>query len=170
MTELTIKRRLKERHGIDAESLLKYFVTLPILIWVIVFFGNMVPVVQFEKGVTVEVTGQSAMLRVSGFKIIDCRYLGGESGFIKFEDKELWVESEFEYVADLSPGSNRPRKFFERQDFGLWKWRKNPLDIYSVGDKIVEVFMTVDHDCGGKKPKVSVIGPFDVDWSVGGDE
>lgn len=89
---------------------------------------------------------------LSGHKIRGCELVAGS--FVGWYLAPWgWQEVPFEWLADTSPDSTRPRSLFERQRFGPALWREVPAAAR-------EVRVTAQHNCGSEPPVVTVLGPY----------
>jgi hypothetical protein len=94
-------------------------------------------------------TRSSITAEVVGFKVRDCAVVKGSAvGWVKGSE---WHEVPFRFVDDDTPDSSKPATF-EKQSFGLWRWKTRPID-----GKLVK--MTIQHECNGIV-RTTTAGPF----------
>lgn len=83
---------------------------------------------------------------ITGRKVSDCVLIPNTQ--VGWAYNGIWRETEFAFINDTSPNSNRPTGL---QSFGLWRWRIRPTDS--------RVRLTIQHICNDE-PVLSIIGPF----------
>ncbi len=114
----------------------------------------LMPVVILDRAEGVQrLPGGEVRAHLSGLKVRACPPL--EGSFVGWAlTPDGWREVGFEWVDDLSPDSPRPAGVI-RQQFGPARWS-------GVSRAATMVRVTVQHTCGGRRPFVTVIGPFPV--------
>lgn len=128
-----------------------FLVALAIVALLNLAWNTGVPVVGFMKASYISAEGGVVTARVTGVKIRGCDYIKGSSiGWYK-GPFGVWHETDFTYVGDLSPDSNRASGWF-RQNFGLWQWSGIPSEYQKLR-------VTTQHDCGGKI-RTTIAGTF----------
>lgn len=117
-----------------------------------VTFRSTTPVVIGMRAVSMDHSGTTIDVRVTGWKIRSCDVVRG-SAVGWFRENKIWHEAPFEFADDLSPDSTRPIGYL-RQHFGVWRWSNIPAGARKVR-------LTLQHDCNGKI-RTTIAGVFDI--------
>ena len=102
------------------------------------------PVTAFMSGLPVERNRTDVTLRVTGYKIRDCKLVSGSFVGWYINENGEWQEASgaVEFPKDASPENSRPSSWFSKQNFGLFK-----LNGISPQTELVRV--TLRHICDG---------------------
>ena len=115
-----------------------------------------VPVATFVDASVVHRAKGSVTLSVSGYKIHDCKLVGGSFVGWYINQAGEWAEARgpVQFPDDASIDSTRPASIFTRQHFGL-------LRITGIPPYTVMVRITVNHLCDGdEQPRLTTMGPW----------
>jgi hypothetical protein len=152
------RRAIRLDKGGDRTLIRKFFKGIPsfvvalFLVSIVNLGWNLgVPVVALMEADFITNTGGRAEARVTGLKVRKCHLVRGSTVGWYESPKDVWHETPFEYLNDLTPDSSRAAGWF-RQSFGIWSWTELPLDSRSVR-------VTVQHECGGNI-RTTIAGTF----------
>ena len=107
----------------------------------------LLPVAVGESAEMVEVESNYAILRVKGWKILNCFYItDAQTGYVRNSTSE-WIRVS---LAFLDPKGNRERSAF-KLDFGNWFFVDGGHLSFDLTDDDVEFFATVQHSCEANK-------------------
>lgn len=114
--------------------------------------NSILPVVAGMRASLILHEGHVVTAYVTGRKLKDCHVVSGS--FVGwYRSAGIWHEAPVEFVNDMTPNSSRPAGW-ERQDFGIWRWRHVP-------DTADAVRVSLQHECGASV-RSTVAGPFEI--------
>lgn len=125
---------------------------LAMLLWLIIVavFRAFFPVVIFMEPGVWKANHVTVQAKVTGYKIRDCEVV--PKTFIGWVQRgNSWTEVPLTFPDDPSPDSTAP-KSYERQSFGIWRWRVDPKTANTIK-------VTLQHKCDGKV-RTTTVGPF----------